>query len=223
NISGVFYCLNFIKEIRQAQQQKHSKTLRECFLVVLFWVSYTGLATSLSPNFTWLIILRGLVGFGMAGEGSAYTLMSEFLPVKYRAKVLIGISIFWAIGSTLEIGLAFVVLPKLGWRWLVFFSAVPLVIFCFLIPLLPESVHYLMTANRKKEAEQVIKRMAGLNGRVPLEGELVHSISATSEVELGKLSHLWAPGFRMLSAMQPLLWFGAAFCYYGIILISSTL
>ncbi|KAM3174461.1 hypothetical protein ACTXT7_010497 [Hymenolepis weldensis] len=271
---------------------------KRCFLVVLLWVSYTGLATSLSPNFIWFIILRGLVGFGMAGEGRhwwhsgqrvrqlslnlqidahgfasgnadmrfafhkqaqillikdknlhleldslkklggdsalvliaielfvsiTYTLMSEFLPVKYRAKVLIGISIFWAIGSTLEIGLAFMVLPKLGWRWLVFFSAIPLVIFCFLIPLLPESVHYLMTANRKKEAEQVIKKMAALNGRVPLEGELVYSTSATSEVELGKLSHLWAPGFRILSAMQPLLWFGAAFSYYGIILISSTL
>ncbi|KAM7542216.1 hypothetical protein Aperf_G00000010445 [Anoplocephala perfoliata] len=149
--------------------------------------------------------------------------MSEFLPVKYRAKVLIGISIFWAVGSTLEIGLAFVVLPKLGWRWLVFFSAIPLIVFCFLVPYLPESVHYLVTANRKNEAEEVIKKMAMLNRRVPLEGELVRSASVTSEIELGKLSHLWAPGYRMLSAMQPFLWFGAAFCYYGIILISSTL
>ncbi|VDO03266.1 unnamed protein product [Rodentolepis nana] len=178
---------------------------KRCFLVVLLWVSYAGLATSLSPNFIW------------------YTLMSEFLSIKYRAKVLIGISIFWAIGSTLEIGLAFVVLPKLGWRWLVFFSAMPLVVFCFLIPFLPESVHYLMTANRKKEAGEVVKRMALLNKCVPLEGELIHSTSATTEVELGKLSHLWAPGYRMLSVMQPFLWFGTAFSYYGIILISSTL
>ncbi|EUB62606.1 Synaptic vesicle 2-related protein [Echinococcus granulosus] len=108
---------------------------KRCFVLVLSWVSYTGLATAVSPNFIWLIILRGLVGFGIGGEGSAYTLMSEFLPVKYRAKVLIGISIFWAIGSTMEIGLAFVVLPKLGWRWLVFFSAVPIVMFCFLTPM----------------------------------------------------------------------------------------
>ncbi|CDS37184.1 synaptic vesicle 2 protein [Echinococcus multilocularis] len=196
---------------------------KRCFVLVLSWVSYTGLATAVSPNFIWLIILRGLVGFGIGGEGSAYTLMSEFLPVKYRAKVLIGISIFWAIGSTMEIGLAFVVLPKLGWRWLVFFSAVPIVMFCFLTPCLPESVHYLMTANRKEEAAEVIKKVALLNRCIPLEGELVHSAPLATEIEQGKLSHLWAPGYRLLSVMQPILWFGAAFCYYGIILISSTL
>ncbi|VUZ43098.1 unnamed protein product, partial [Hymenolepis diminuta] len=30
--SGIFYCLDFIREIRQAQQQKHSNTLKEMIL-----------------------------------------------------------------------------------------------------------------------------------------------------------------------------------------------
>ena len=37
-----------------------------------------------------------------------------------------------------------------------------------------------MTANRKKEAEEVIKRMARLNRCIPPEGELVHSAPVAS-------------------------------------------
>lgn len=39
---------------------------------------------------------------------------------------------FWSIGAVLEVLLAFLIMPSLGWRWLLGFSSLPVAIFiCF--------------------------------------------------------------------------------------------
>ena len=38
--------------------------------------------------------------------------------------------VFWAIGTVVEVLLALVVMPTLGWQYLLFFSAIPVLIFC---------------------------------------------------------------------------------------------
>lgn len=40
--------------------------------------------------------------------------------------------IFWALGTVFEVLLAILVMPTLGWRWLLAFSTVPLIIFALL-------------------------------------------------------------------------------------------
>ena len=57
------------------------------------------------------------------------TLLTEYLPRKWRALVLVFMQFFWAVGSCFESGLALLVMPTLGWRYLVGFSAAPLIIF----------------------------------------------------------------------------------------------
>ena len=37
--------------------------------------------------------------------------------------------VFWAIGACFEVLLALIVMPTLGWQWLLGFSAIPLLIF----------------------------------------------------------------------------------------------
>ncbi|KAH3736402.1 hypothetical protein DPMN_042965 [Dreissena polymorpha] len=54
---------------------------------VVVW--YFGLLTSFSPSYFWILLLRGLVGAGMAGMPHGFTLLTEYLPQKYRAKILI--------------------------------------------------------------------------------------------------------------------------------------
>ena len=41
------------------------------------------------PNFAWIIVLWCVVGFGIGGAASSFTLLSEFLPSNARAKILI--------------------------------------------------------------------------------------------------------------------------------------
>ncbi|WAR02689.1 SVOP-like protein [Mya arenaria] len=90
---------------------------------------YFGFLSAFAPTFIWLLILRGLVGFGIGGAPQSVTLYSEFLPTASRATCVILVEIFWAIGACFEVLLALAVMPTLGWRWLLGLSAVPLLIF----------------------------------------------------------------------------------------------
>jgi len=42
--------------------------LLQTLYLVAVWIGYFGLLTSFSPSYTWVLILRGLVGGGMAGS-----------------------------------------------------------------------------------------------------------------------------------------------------------
>jgi len=64
---------------------------------------YFGLLSSFAPNFIWVLILRGLVGFGVGGVPQAFTLFSEFSPTVHRAKVFSLLSIFGPVGTCLEV------------------------------------------------------------------------------------------------------------------------
>ncbi|XP_004522740.1 synaptic vesicle 2-related protein isoform X2 [Ceratitis capitata] len=48
-----------------------------------------GLLSSVAPNFTWLIILRGLVGFSIGCVPQSVTLYAEFLPSKHKGKCVV--------------------------------------------------------------------------------------------------------------------------------------
>lgn len=42
------------------------------------------------------------------------------------------LQVFWALGTVFEVLLAVVVMPTLGWRWLLILSALPLLLFAVL-------------------------------------------------------------------------------------------
>ncbi|KAF5400878.1 synaptic vesicle 2 protein isoform X1 [Paragonimus heterotremus] len=186
---------------------------------VLAMISYYGFLTTISPTFVWILILRFLVGFAIGGGSNSFTLLSEFVPKKYRAKFLLCFQVFWAIGSTMEVGLAYLILPRYGWRWLVFASAIPLALFLVLLKWLPESPRYLVTAGFISEAEKVIKKMWKMNRITPIEGRLVSS--STAAHRLGSIKELFSRRYLCTTLMLPTIWFGAAFGYYGVVLLSA--
>ncbi|XP_033747024.1 synaptic vesicle 2-related protein-like [Pecten maximus] len=66
---------------------------------------YFGILSAFSPTFIWMLILRGLVGFGIGGAPQSVTLYAEFLPSSSRARCVVLVEIFWAIGACLgELG-----------------------------------------------------------------------------------------------------------------------
>ncbi|CAH8659319.1 unnamed protein product [Schistosoma haematobium] len=138
-------------------------------------ITYFGIITSCAPTYIWVIILRLLVGFAIGGGNSSFTLFSEFLTVKHRAKVLLAFNIFWAFGSTFEVGLAYLILPRFGWRWLVFVSALPLLIFLFLLRIR----------------------------------------------DRGSIKGMFGKTYLVTTLMLPIVWFSAAFVYYGVVLLSA--
>jgi hypothetical protein len=64
-----------------------------------------------------------------------------------------------------EAALAWAVLPRLGWRWLLALSSLPPLALLAAFPWLPESPHWLVAQRRYVDAETVLRRVARLNGR----------------------------------------------------------
>ncbi|KAH8865769.1 Synaptic vesicle 2-related protein [Schistosoma japonicum] len=188
-------------------------------LIVLSMITYFGIITSCAPTYIWVIILRFLVGFAIGGGNSSFTLFSEFLTVKHRAKVLLAFNIFWAFGSTFEVALAYVILPRFGWRWLVFASALPLFIFLFLLRFLPESPRFLVGAGKTEEAERIIADLFRTNRVAPLSGTLVSPTIPTRD--RGSIKGMFGKTYLISTLMLPIIWFSAAFVYYGVVLLSA--
>ncbi|PRW59112.1 organic cation carnitine transporter 7-like isoform A [Chlorella sorokiniana] len=137
---------------------------RRGFLLSALVLGAGGLASALAPSFAWLLVLRSVVGFALGGAPIAVTLFAELCTSETRGKWLLVMQGAWTVGTVLEAGLAWAVLPTLGWRWLLALSALPLLLLLAMYPLLPESPVWLVAKGRYAEAEAVLKRVAAVNG-----------------------------------------------------------
>ena len=85
-----------------------------------------GFLSALAPNFSLLVLLRALTGFGVGGTLPVdYAIFAEYLPREKRGRYLVLLESFWALGTIVAAGLAWLLVPRLGWRWLLAVSALP--------------------------------------------------------------------------------------------------
>ncbi|KAG2484142.1 hypothetical protein HYH03_017024 [Edaphochlamys debaryana] len=106
----------------------------------------SGLVSSVAPSLALLVAARVAVGAGLVGVLPLYTLMEEWLPRgtdSSRGKWLVAFQAWWSVGTVLEALLALALLNTWGWRALLAASALPLGCVLLLLPLVPESPHYL--------------------------------------------------------------------------------
>lgn len=133
------------------------------------------------------------------------------------------------------------VIPTLGWRWLLGFSALPSFLLLLFYGMTPESPRYLCTKGRTLDALHVMEKIAGKNqAALPpgmpvsdhkMEYEEVPNVSGdtvgkTMGPKLGGISAVVILLSRKFVKSTLLLWvvfFGNAFSYYGIILLTSEL
>ncbi|VDL72370.1 unnamed protein product [Nippostrongylus brasiliensis] len=142
--------------------------------------SIMGAVSAFSPHFYVLLFFRGLTGFGIGGVPQSVTLYAEFLPTQQRAKCVVLIESFWAIGAAFEALLAYLVMATWGWRVLVVLSSLPLGLFGILSFWLPESARFDMACGRPEKAMATLQKAAKEN-RVKLpQGRLVASHSNTN-------------------------------------------
>ncbi|XP_077456442.1 synaptic vesicle 2-related protein [Stigmatopora argus] len=185
----------------------------------VLWTMFYGLMSAFAPIYGWILFLRALVGFGIGGAPQSVTLYAEFLPMKSRATCILLIEIFWALGTVFEVLLAIVVMPSLGWRWLLGLSTIPLFIFAILCFWLPESARYDVLTGNQDKALATLKRIALENG-VPMPlGKLI----AAKQEDRGKISDLFSSHIRWTTVLLWFIWFANAFSYYGLVLLTTEL
>ncbi|KAL6116512.1 svopl [Pungitius sinensis] len=183
------------------------------------WSAYFSLLTSFAPSYGWFIFLRSMVGCGVAGVSQGFVLKTEFIPSKYRAVLLPLATVFWMLGSMLIIILGMLVVPTLGWRWMIRISVTPSIILLFLFQFIPESARYNVSAGNMAAAVETLQRIAKMNRASLPPGELVEP----RVEQRGSLKTLLGPSFRTTSLLLWFSWFVASFTYYGSVLGSSEL
>ncbi|XP_053725879.1 synaptic vesicle 2-related protein isoform X1 [Synchiropus splendidus] len=185
----------------------------------VLWTMFYGLLSAFAPIYGWILVLRALVGFGIGGAPQSVTLYAEFLPMKSRATCILLIEVFWALGTVFEVLLAILVMPSLGWRWLLGLSTIPLFIFAILSFWLPESARYDVLTGNQEKALCTLKRIATENGAPMPLGKLI----AARQEHRGKFQDLFSSHFRWTTVLLWFIWFANAFSYYGLVLLTTEL
>ncbi|KAK9975028.1 hypothetical protein ABG768_023092 [Culter alburnus] len=188
-----------------------------CLTLCMLWTLYYGLLSALAPVYSWILVLRGLVGFGLGGAPQSVTLYTEFLPVKTRGISIILLGVFWALGAVFEVLLAIVVMPTLGWKWLLAFSTFPLVVFAASCCWLPESARFDVLRGREDEALKTLKRVAASNGSTMPTGRLI----ANTQNDRGRIRDLFIPEYCKTTLLVWFIWICSAFSYYGLVLLTT--
>ncbi|XP_059636650.1 organic cation/carnitine transporter 7-like isoform X2 [Cornus florida] len=219
---------------------------RKGLLSIALVTSGAGFFSAFSPNYISLVIIRWLVGIGLGGGPVYSTWFLEFVPVPNRGKWMVIFSTFWTVGTILEASLAWIVMPRLGWRWLLALSSVPSFLALLFYSLTPESPRYLCMKGRTTDAHSVLKKVEILNQtRLPPgllvsdrmielaeevapseDSQLLSSTrnkSMVSETGFSSLLMLFSSELITTTLLLWVVFFGNAFLYYGVILLTSEL
>nr|XP_033806626.1 putative transporter SVOPL isoform X2 [Geotrypetes seraphini] len=188
-------------------------------LISFIWGTYFSLLTSFSPSYGWFVFLRCLVGSGVAGHAQGLIIKTEFLPTKWRGIFLPLTQIFWLTGSLLVIGLAAVINPIAGWRWLVRTASLPGLVLILVFKFIPESARFNVSVGNNQAAVATLKWIAKINRSVMPEGTLKEPVMDTR----GRFLDLIDRKYLRTSLQIWIIWVGIAFAYYGVILASSEL
>jgi MFS transporter, putative metabolite:H+ symporter len=179
--------------------------------LIVFSVA-TGLC-GLTSTYGALLAMRFLVGFGLGGElPVASTLVTEFAPKAHRGKMVVILESFWAFGWALAAIVAFVFIPRFGWRMAFFLGSLPALYVLYLRRFVPESPRFLEASGRFDEAVQVVRRVEAACGQAPA------ALEPSQERPSQKpgMKALWSAGMARRTSMLWLLWFSMIYSYYGI-------
>jgi len=181
-----------------------------------------GALSSFSPSFKVLLLLRALTGIGIGGVPQSVTLYAEFLPMAQRAKCVVLIESFWAVGACFEAILALFIMETWGWRWLLFFSSMPLLCFAISCFWLPESARYLMSSGKTDLAYETLQRVAKQNGKSLPKGNLIATTNH-NPAQRGHISNLFVNDLWKTTLLLWFIWIVNAFGYYGVVLFTTVL
>ncbi|HXF70941.1 MAG TPA: MFS transporter [Thermoflexus sp.] len=183
------------------------------FILTVLIDSGFGLLSAFSPNFTTLVLLRALTGFGVGGTLPVdYAIFAEYLPRQKRGRYLVYLEAFWALGALIAAGLAWLIVPRVGWRPLLAISALPGLIVFWIRRYVPESPRFLLVHGREEEARAILAQVARENGTVLPEGIRL-TVPAAPRVTVGDL---WRRPYTRTTALLWLIWFGISLGYYGV-------
>ncbi|WP_426997256.1 MFS transporter [Pseudarthrobacter sp. N5] len=126
--------------------------------MVIFTLTQAGAALATTPEMFGLFRLVG--GLGMGGViPVAAALTIEYSAPKRRSFNYGLMYSGYSLGIVAAALVALFILPTAGWRWVIGFGALPIVLLPIIWKLLPESLEYLESKGRRKEAQALAVKL----------------------------------------------------------------
>jgi MFS transporter, putative metabolite:H+ symporter len=124
----------------------------------LLMFGLASLAAAASPNMTFLIACRFIMGVGLGAENVVgYSTMTEFVPARSRGKWLGFTTVCVVTGLPIALLLASVIIPAFGWRAMFVLGGIGALIVWYMRKSLPESPRWLEATGRLQEAEALMQ------------------------------------------------------------------
>ncbi|KNA24583.1 hypothetical protein SOVF_014400 [Spinacia oleracea] len=216
---------------------------RKGYMFSAILTAAAGCLSAASPNYVVLLVARCIVGGGVGAGPVLLTWFLEFVPAPSRGTWLVLFQAFWTVGSITEAALAWVVMPRLGWRWLLGLSALPSFILLVFYLITPESPRYLCFKGKKDQAFQVLAKIAKVNGKelptgilltdmelefqdqtTPAQDNVVPKNCKDSEMSIVKsFMLLLSPNLARTTLLLWFVFFADSLAYYGLVLLTTQL
>lgn len=189
--------------------------------LVIYGVS--SILSGFAVDFTMLLILRFLTGFGLGGElPAASTLVSEYSPTKIRGRNVILLESFWAWGWIIAAFVAYMLIPVYGWRVAFFVGGVPALFAAVFRMAVPESPRYLQSVGKINEAEDLVMKMES-QANITSQSKSDEIEKSTDNNIKASFFDLWSKKYIRSTVVLWVIWFGINFGYYGFVLWTPTL
>lgn len=136
------------------------------------------LAACFAPNIETLIVLRFIQGLGLGAElVIAAGTLCEFIPPSHRGRWGALLCMFINTGLLAANGLAYLIIPSLGWRAMFAVAGVGALLVWIARKSMPESPRWLESVGRVQEAEAVLRgieaEVAARHGTLPAPARVV--------------------------------------------------
>jgi MFS transporter, putative metabolite:H+ symporter len=187
---------------------------RRGFVVTVGIFSVFGVASVFAPSVEWLVVCRVLAGFGLGGAIPLdFSMFAEYLPRRERGRWLVLLEAWWGVGTIVVAGLAWLLLPTVGWRPLFATSAIAALLALWIRAQVPESPRWLVAAGRGDEARAVVERVAAVNGRTLDRAPL---LLPPARQERARVGLLWTRDLARTTLLLWSAWFFVSLGYYGV-------
>ena len=146
---------------------------KKVIMICVFIFSGFTFAGGFASNPTEFGALRFLAGLGIGGVlPNLVALTSEYAPKKLRSTLVTTMFSGYAMGGIMAALFGSWFTPDYGWQIMFFIAGVPLLLLPLVWKFLPESLTFLVKANRHDEARQMLQKISPeqkLNANTPLE------------------------------------------------------
>lgn len=189
-------------------------------VIMICMVLFSGFtfAGGFASNPTEFGILRFLAGLGIGGVmPNLVALTSEYAPARLRATLVTTMFSGYAVGGVMAALLGAWFTPNFGWQIMFFIAGVPLLLLPLIWKFLPESLTFLVKAQKHDNARQMMQR---LDDQLSLNDQTQLALSEIKIAEPAFVSSLFKQG-RTASTL--LFWLAFFMCLLTLYALGSWL